>query len=790
MKTQNLIKQTLSQPESVVVIQQILEDNKEAPRSGIAQRVCQHFEFFNALGKPQKSGCLKALRELERVGRFQLPEPRRPSPQPGPKRCTAPVEQPRNLPSSAGQIQQLQLIRVETDTEVRIWNELMIQEHPRGAGPLVGAQIRYLIGSEHGWLGGLGFSASALQLKDRDQWIGWDAPTRQQQLHRVINLSRFLIRSTVCCHNLASRVLGVSLRCVAEDFELRYGYRPWLVESFVDQAHYSGTCYQASNWIEVGLTQGRGRQDSAHQHAETVKAIYLYPLENNFRHLMGIERPVREALEITAGLEGDQWAQNEFGGAQLGDERLSKRLVDSVRVQAEKPGEAFSGAAQGNWPLVKGYYRMIDQPDDAAITMHAILAPHRERTLQRMMAQETVLCIQDGTDLDYNSLAQCKGLGVIGTNQTGAQSRGLHLHSTLVVTTEGLPLGLLGAQCEAPAVQKEALEEEKKKKKKASSRKKTIEERKNFCWIESLRDSNALAAEMPSTRQVCVMDREADFYELFYEPRHQQVELLVRAKHNRLTDGAYKLFDTLRRSKVRSTLSIQIPRQSARPKLSKQKARPHRPQRTAQVALRYREIELPPPSEHKDKAPVRLWVVHIREKTPPAGETPLEWFLLTTIAVTSNRIAEDCIRWYRLRWRIEDWHRVLKSGCGTEELAYRTAERLRRGIAINMVIAWRIMLMTLLGRECPELPAEVLFSDIEIEVLSAYAEKKNIDPPTQLGEAVHLVASLGGYLGRKKDPPPGHQIMWKGYANLQILCDGYLMGRSVDTGRFVGKGQG
>ena len=179
---------------------------------------------------------------------------------------------------------------------------------------------------------------------------------------------------------------------------------------------------------------------------------------------------------------------------------------------------------------------------------------------------------------------------------------------------------------------------------------------------------------------------------------------------------------------------------------------------------------------------MKVWVVHLREEPPPAGETPLEWFLLTTIAVTSNRIAEECLRWYRLRWRIEDWHRVLKSGCGTEKLAYRTAERLRRGIAINMVIAWRIMLMTLLGRECPELPAEVLFSDIEIEVLSAHAVKKNIDPPTQLGEAVQLVASLGGYLGRKKDPPPGHQIMWRGYANLQLLCDGYLLGRSVDTG--------
>ena len=726
MKIQNLIKQKLSQPESVVVVQQILEDNEDAPRSAIAERVCEHFAFFNALGKAQKSGCLKALRELDRAGRFRLPEARRQSPQTDPRRLTKPVEEPRNTPSAAGRIQELQLIRVETDTEIRIWNELMIQEHPRGAGPLVGAQIRYLIRSEHGWLGGLGFSASALQLKDRDQWIGWDAQTRRQQLHRVINLSRFLIRRCVHCHNLASRVLGMSLRRVADDFECRYGYRPCLVESFVDKSRYTGTCYQASNWIEVGQTQGRGRQEKAHQQIETVKAIYLYPLESNFRNRMGIERPVREALEMTEGIDGDQWAHNEFGGAQLGNKRLSKRLVESARVQADMPGEAFSGAAQGNWPLVKGYYRMIDKPDDSAITMGAILAPHRERTLQRMMAQQTVLCIQDGTDLNYNSLAQCEGLGVIGTNQTSAQSRGLHLHSTLVVTTDGLPLGLLGAKCEAPEGKKEEPEEEEEK---ASSHKKPIEERKNFCWIESLRDSNALAREMPLTRQVCAMDREADFFELFNEPRHQQVELLVRAKHDRRTDGEHKLFETLRRSTVRSTLTIRIPRQSARPKLSKQKARPHRAERTAQVALRYQEVELPPPSYLKDKTPLKLWVVHIREETPPSGETPLEWFLLTTIAVTSNRIAQECIRWYRLRWRIEDWHRVLKSGCGTEKLAYRTAERLKRGIAINMVIGWRIMLMTLLGRECPELPAEALFSDIEIAVLSAHAVKKTLAHP-------------------------------------------------------------
>ena len=489
---------------------------------------------------------------------------------------------------------------------------------------------------------------------------------------------------------------------------------------------------------------------------------------------MGIKLPEREALEIAEGLDGDQWAQNEFGGANLGNKRLNERLVDSARIKAKNPMQAFCGAAKGDWPMVKGFYRMIDRPDDdPGVTMEGIIAPHRERTLQRMAAQQTVLCIQDGTDLDYKRLSKCKGLGVIGTNQTNAQSRGLHLHSTMVVSSDGVPLGILGAKCEAPEV--------KKKEDKPSSNR-PIEEKKTFCWLESLRDSNALAEELSSTHQVCVTDREADFFEMFSEPRHPQVDLLVRAKHNRCINGELKLFDTLRQSPVRSTLTIQIPRQSERPKLYKQKARPYRAKRTAKVVLRYQQIELPPPAHLKNKASVKFWVVHIREEIPPTNEIPLEWFILTTINVTSNQIAEQCIRWYRLRWRIEDWHRVLKGGCGTEKLQHKTAERLKRSIAINMVIAWRIMLMTLLGRECPELPAELLFSDIEIEVLNAQAIKKKTEPPIKLGDAVQIVAALAGYLGRNNDPPPGHQIMWKGFAYLQILCEGYLLANWNNSG--------
>jgi hypothetical protein len=400
-----------------------------------------------------------------------------------------------------------------------------------------------------------------------------------------------------------------------EDFEPRFGYRPWLLESFVDRARFLGTCYQAANWIRVGRTKGRGRQDRFRQATETAKDIYVYPLEKDFRAQLGLAADAgRSALGPADGLEKDTWAEKEFGGAPLGDARLSRRLVNVADAKANEPWRAFCGVAQGDWAAVKAYYRLIDMPEESAVTMANILRPHRERTVRRMKAQRTVLCVQDGSDLNYNDLAECEGLGA----------------------------------------------------------------------------------------------------------------LLVRAKYNRnLTEAPFKLFEAVRQAPVQSRVRVQIPRQSARPKKSKQPARPKRPGRTADLAVRYLRIQLRPAHYHADKAPIDLWVIHALEENPPPKTEAVEWFLLTTLDIGSCEDAEQCLRWYCLRWRIEDWHRVLKSGCRIENMAHENAERLRRAIAINLVIAWRIMLMTLLGREVPDLPAEVLFSDVELRTLRAYAKKKD-----------------------------------------------------------------
>lgn len=716
METQNLIKRTLGQKEAIAHIQSVLEGNDIINRTRIADQLCKDFGFFDARGVSQRSTCLKALRELEASGLIVLPGPVVQHRHGSPRRLLEPVAAPQDVPGKAGDVRGLQLLAVGSEQHMRIWNEMMIREHPRGAGPLVGRQLRYLIDSEHGWLGAVGFGAAALQLQDRDRWIGWDVELRRAHLDRVIGLSRFLIRPDVHCHNLASHLLGLTMRQLPGDFEKRYGFSLWLVESFVDTSCFSGACYKAANWVQVGRTKGRGRQDRSGEMVKTVKDIYLYPLEKNFRIKLGLPADSGPgALPVADGLDADVWAQKEFGGALLGDKRLSSRLVNCADAKSKVPGRAFSGVAKGDWPAVKGYYRLIDSPDDSAVNMENILLPHRERTIRRMKGQKTVLCIQDGSDLIYTSLNKCEGLGVIGGNQTGAKTKGLHLHSTLAVTTDGLPLGVLKAQCLAPELKSDD----------RPTRAIPIEEKETFAWVQGTRDCMQISSEMPHTQIICVMDREADFFELFDDHRQNPcVDLLVRAQHNRSTTEQIRLFDAVRKSEVRGQLRIHIDRQSARPKKSKQKARRARAERTAEVSLRYKPVEICPPDYLKSKAPIALWIVHVVEDNPPEDAKAIEWFLLTTVKIQSDEDAVECARWYCLRWRIEDWHRVLKSGCRVEEAQHETAERLKRSIAINLVIAWRIMLMTLLGRETPELPAEVLFSDLEIDVLGAYAKKK------------------------------------------------------------------
>ena len=457
------------------------------------------------------------------------------------------------------------------------------------------------------------------------------------------------------------------------------------------------------------------------------------------------------------------WAAHEFGGAELGDKRLSTRLVRSAALLASVPGQAVTGNLGHDRAAVKGYYRFIDHAADSAVTPAAILAPHRARTVGRMRGQDTVLCIQDGTDLNFATRPNCEGLGIIGRNQTAAQILGLHLHLTLAVNGEGLPLGVLRCGFDAPPAAGEN----------AAGDDVAGKTRR---WLDGLDDIAGAAAELSrKTRVVGVMDREADCFELFDRRRQlDRVEVLVRAKHDRrLGPDGPKLFAAMRAGAVGGHVEIEIDRLSERKKSSRKPARPQRTGRLARAEVRYKKLALPATVPGADPIPVSA--VHVVETSPPEGEKAVEWLLLTSLAVNDIDAAVEVVGFYLRRWRVEELFRVLKSGCRAEHLAFHTADRLQRAIAINTVIAWRLMAMTLLGRDVPECDAELMFTDIELRFLRDYADDIGRSPPPNLGAAVLLVAILGGYQNRKHDPPPGNQLMWRGYERISTATLGYRM---------------
>ena len=203
---------------------------------------------------------------------------------------------------------------------------------------------------------------------------------------------------------------------------------------------------------------------------------------------------------------------------------------------------------------------------------------------------------------------------------------------------------------------------------------------------------------------------------------------------------------------------------------------PHRSVEEPEPRRRSAEVSLPYPGAE----PVELFVVHAREQQPPPAVKPLEWFVLTTLPVTSADDAMRILGWYTLHWRIEEYFRVLKSGCKVEELQHHTAERLERAIAIKMVVAWRIQLMVQLGSETPDLPGDLLFSDGELRVLDTFARSRKPPPAKRLGDAVRLTARLGGWLGRPRNPP-GAQVLWHGYTKLVAMTFAFELRDELDA---------
>ena len=713
MEPTQTILERLTSPAVVARVQEWLKKNKQGTRHGLASHLCEELDLYDHAGKPRVAGVQKALRTLESRGFWVLPEPQTANGRTWtPRRLNHRVPSPQDVPGTAEEVRGLHLVCVtgEDDGGLRIWNELVESEHALGCR-LVGRQLRYLIGSDHGWLGAIGFGSCALRSNVRDDWLGWDELTRRAYQDRLVGLTRFLIRPQVRCENLASRALSLCMKRLPIDYQAHYRIEPWLVETFVDSEQFSGTCFRAANWTCVGSAKGRGRSAPTSRPVTSRKDIYLYPLKKDWRRAMGLPAP-GEALRPVAleeALDAERWVEQEFGGVDLGHKDRNQRLIVIVSAKANNPAATYTECFGGNRHQLKAFYEFMG---NEAVTPESMLAGHKERTVGRMKGRKRVLIVQDSTDLDFSDRLHCNGLGLIGANQTGAKSAGLRMHSALAIGEDGLPLGVLSTQVYPP----------KTGGKKSPNRR--IQEKESHRWLRTFEVAADISQSLEQTELVCVGDRESDIFELFdlRRRRDRSVHLLVRACHNRrLEGGRLKLFDHLGALPVMACAQIQVPRRREKKGKPSKPGRSALPARTAQVELRWDKVTVAAPKTPQTKhlRPVELYALHIVEPDPPEEAEPVRWVLLTTLPIASSKQALRCLRHYTTRWRIEEWHRVLKSDCGVEAHQHHTADRLGKAAAIDAVIAWRVMLLTLLAREAPDLPCELFFSPRECRLLEA-----------------------------------------------------------------------
>lgn len=462
---------------------------------------------------------------------------------------------------------------------------------------------------------------------------------------------------------------------------------------------------------------------------------------------------MREIILTLSQDQGKTWAEIEFGGAELGDPRLTKRLIRIAEKFANNPTGSIPHAC-GAWDEIKGAYRFFDNDK---VNEHEIIEPHQHVTQERAKNYATVLAVQDTTQINFTHHPATTGLGMLND----PSHQGLFYHPTLLVTPDKVPLGVIGHQ-----VWERPVEDFGKKHKRKD---RPISEKESQKWLISLEKTANLQKELPQVKIVNVADREADIYDYFQLAHHLEVDVLVRAAWNRRIDQPEKyLWDHMAKVPVSQYIDITIPRKKGQSK------------REAVLSVRYGELSLLPPKhryQEKDLKPVTVWAIYAHEENPPEGVEAISWMLLTTLAVQTASEAIEKIQWYTCRWEIEIFFKVLKSGCRIQELQLETAERLRRCLAVYAVVAWQVLFLTMQSREVPHLPCDVLLETEEWQALYCYVHKIKSPPaqPPTLMEATRMIARLGGFIGRKSDGHPGPTTIWRGLQRLQDITHAWCI---------------
>lgn len=475
----------------------------------------------------------------------------------------------------------------------------------------------------------------------------------------------------------------------------------------------------------------------------------------------------------------DSWATHEFSDIDFGDKRLNDRLVKLCESFSNAPECSINQACSG-WAETKAAYRFFA---NEKTDYKEIIRAHSLKSSERIQAHKTILAVQDTSYMIYTNHTATKGLGEIsvkeGKNVKKIYSKGLVSHSCLAVTTDGLPLGILDQK----TFPRKLNSDEKKRKKNVTP----IEEKESYRWLEMLHNVSSF---LPDTQVVTVCDREADMYDFFRLSDTLDSPVLVRANVNRAINkksryaekAVSKLWGFMDKKRCRGSYEVNVPVKKNTRNACTQAAR------VATIGVKYGEFFLNPPRnniKHRTETlpDLKMYAVYAYEINPPKGEQPLEWMLLTNLPVNSFESACEKIKWYCLRWRIETYFKVLKSGLKIEACRLGDNNRLATFIAVMSVVAWRLFMLTLIARTDPKAPCNTLIDDQQWRVLYLEIHKGGKLPGRipEMGNVVRWIAMLGGFLARAKDGDPGITTLWRGWKRLVDISRGWNLAKSYPT---------
>ena len=446
------------------------------------------------------------------------------------------------------------------------------------------------------------------------------------------------------------------------------------------------------------------------------------------------------------------WATAVLGKARFPDARLHQRAISFLAQQSDRPGQGIL-AASPRPAAAKGNYRLLE---NGRVKPDHFWEPIHEYTGQRLRHAERIVAIQDTTTFMFPHLHETVGLGTADREVEEA----LWMHSGLAVRPNGEVLGLVHNQVWARPVEEFHKAEKRKQL--------PIEKKESFKWIRGTRAATALQRKYNSTAKVVhVFDSEGDIHEVFEEILKLGDEAVIRCGRDRSVEGPYgHIRSTLAAQPVLDRYVVDVPREKGKPA------------RQARVELHSTSLVLHPKSAYPGRKPLAINALWVHEPDPPPGVEPLDWVLLTMLPVGTADECQEVVALYKLRWLIEDFHLILKSGCHLEDTQLKTAERIEELAALLSAVAVRILQLRQSARTEPDSPCTDVLSEDEWRVLWMYFHEPVVPsglPPPTTREAVRMIGQLGGHLGRKGDGMPGVRVLWRGWITLQILIDGYKL---------------